>query len=30
MIGLAACFMLHNGYKPVSYNKIKADPNLEL
>ena len=30
MIGLAACFMLHNGYRPVSYKKIKADSNLEL
>jgi N6-L-threonylcarbamoyladenine synthase len=30
MIGLAACFMLHNGFKPKNYKKIKADPNLEL
>ncbi len=30
MIGLAACFMLHNGYRPRSYKNIKADPNLTL
>jgi len=30
MIGLAAAFMLHNGYKPKSYKTIKADPNLQL
>jgi N6-L-threonylcarbamoyladenine synthase len=30
MIGLAACFMLHNGFKPKDYKQIKADPNLEL
>lgn len=30
MIGLAACFMLHNGFKPKSFRHIKADPNLEL
>jgi len=30
MIGLAAAFMLHNGYKPKSYKQIKADPNLQL
>lgn len=30
MIGLAAAFMLHNGKKPLSYKKIKANPNMEL
>ena len=30
MIGIAACFMLHNGFKPKKYSQIKADPNLEL
>ena len=30
MIGLAACFMLHNGYNPKSFKNIKADPNLTL
>ncbi len=30
MIGLAAAFMLHNGYKPKSYKQVKANPNLEL
>jgi N6-L-threonylcarbamoyladenine synthase len=30
MIGLAACFMLHNGFKPKNYKTIKADPNLSL
>ncbi len=30
MIGLAAGFMLHNGFKPKIYKSIKADPNLEL
>ena len=30
MIGLAACFMLHNGYKPKNYKQIRADSNLEL
>jgi N6-L-threonylcarbamoyladenine synthase len=30
MIGVAACFMLHNGFKPVPYKKVKADSNLEL
>jgi N6-L-threonylcarbamoyladenine synthase len=30
MIGIAACFMLHNGFKPVSYKKVKANSNLEL
>lgn len=30
MIGLAAAFKLHNGFKPVKYNKIEADPNLSL
>lgn len=30
MIGLAAAFMLYNGYKPKSYKTIKADPNLSL
>jgi N6-L-threonylcarbamoyladenine synthase len=30
MIGLAACFMLHNGYRPKNYKQIKADPNLSL
>lgn len=30
MIGLAASFMLHNGYKPKNFRQIKADPNLKL
>jgi|SRR3989344_5779288 len=30
MIGLAAAFMLKNGFKPVSYKKVKADSNLQL
>lgn len=30
MIGLAAGFMLHNGFKPVSFKQVKADSNLEL
>lgn len=30
MIGMAAAFMLYNGYKPKSYKLIKADPNLTL
>ena len=30
MIGLAAAFMLHNGFKPKSYKTIKADSNLQL
>ncbi len=30
MSGLAAGFMLHNGYKPKSYQTIKADSNLSL
>jgi N6-L-threonylcarbamoyladenine synthase len=30
MIGLAAGFMLQRGFKPVSYKKITADPNLHL
>ncbi len=30
MIGLAAGFMLKNGFKPVLYKKIKADSNLQL
>jgi N6-L-threonylcarbamoyladenine synthase len=30
MIGLAACLMLHNGFKPKNYKTIKADPNLSL
>ena len=30
MIGLAAIFKLRGGYKPVKFNKIKADPNLQL
>ncbi len=30
MIGLAAAFKLHNGFKPVKYNKVEADPNLSL
>jgi len=30
MIGLAAAFMLHNGFKPKSYKTIKADSNLSL
>jgi N6-L-threonylcarbamoyladenine synthase len=30
MIGLAAGFMLRNGYRPKSFRQIKADPNLSL
>ncbi len=30
MIALAAYFNLRNGYKPVSYNKVKADPGWEI
>ncbi len=30
MIGIAAAFMLHNGFKPKKYNQIEADSNLEL
>ncbi|MEK7618096.1 MAG: tRNA (adenosine(37)-N6)-threonylcarbamoyltransferase complex transferase subunit TsaD [Patescibacteria group bacterium] len=30
MIGLAAAFMLKNGFRPVSYKKVQADSNLEL
>lgn len=30
MIGLAAAFMLHNGFKPKNYKPIKADSNLAL
>ena len=30
MIGLAAAFMLYNGFKPKNYNQIKTDPNLSL
>jgi N6-L-threonylcarbamoyladenine synthase len=30
MIALAAYFNLRNGYKPVSYEKVKADPNWEI
>jgi N6-L-threonylcarbamoyladenine synthase len=30
MIGVAAAFMLHNGYKPKGYKQIKADSSLEL
>jgi len=30
MIGLAAAFMLHNGFKPKNYTTIKADSNLSL
>ena len=30
MIGLAAGFMLHSGYKAKHYRQIKADPNLQL
>ncbi len=30
MIGLAAAFMLKNGFKPKSYKTIKANPNLQL
>ncbi len=30
MIGLAAAFMLYNGFKPVSYKKVKANSNLSL
>lgn len=30
MIGLAAAFMLKNGFKPKSYKTVKADPNLQI
>ncbi len=30
MIGLAATFMLHNGYKPKNFKSVKADSNLTL
>lgn len=30
MIGIAAAFMLHNGYKPKSYKQVKADSNSSL
>ncbi len=30
MIALAAAIKLQNGYKPVNFNKIQADPNLEI
>ncbi len=30
MIGLAASFMLHNGFKPKNFKQVKADSNLEL
>ena len=30
MIALAAYFNLRNGYKPVNYNKVKADPSWEI
>ena len=30
MIGLAAAFKLLNGFKPVKYSKVQADPNLGL
>ncbi len=30
MIGLAAAFMLYNGFKPKKYNQIKPDSNLSL
>ncbi len=30
MIGLAASFMLHNGYKPRGYQTVRADSNLSL
>jgi N6-L-threonylcarbamoyladenine synthase len=30
MVGIAAAFMLHNGFKPKNYRQIKADSNLEL
>ena len=30
MIGIAAAFMLQNGFKPVNYKKVKADSNLAL
>lgn len=30
MVGLAAAFMLHNGFRPKNYKFIKADPNLTL
>jgi N6-L-threonylcarbamoyladenine synthase len=30
MIGLAAGFMLHNGFKPKNFKQVKADSNLEL
>jgi N6-L-threonylcarbamoyladenine synthase len=30
MIGIAAAFMLHRGFKPVPYSKVQADSNLRL
>lgn len=30
MIGLAAAFKLHNGFKPVNFKDIRTDPNLAL
>lgn len=30
MIGLAAAYSLYNGFKPVSFKKVKANPNLNL
>jgi N6-L-threonylcarbamoyladenine synthase len=30
MVGVAAAFMLHNGFRPKNYRQIKADSNLEL
>jgi len=30
MIGIAAAFMLHNGFQPKTYQHISADSNLEL
>ncbi len=30
MIGIAAAFMLKNGFKPVNFKKVKADSNLHL
>ena len=30
MVGIAAAFMLHNGFQPTNYAKVQADSNLEL
>jgi len=30
MVGLAAGFMLHNGFKPSNYKKVNANSNLQL